>query len=196
MQFVRFTLLRAINIRRGIVSAGTNFWREPMPQVWATFEEIATLYQIDVTSARSLVIHNQWERRRYSDGVTRAILPPDVALKLMIDYATRPPSPDCMSDHVNRAESCSLHVDESSQVQQMAEQQEPEHDRPARTFPRTTIASPHQLHALGKPKLTRADHRRGPRHLERPVFREAPALRSFYAVVQARSCLMSAQLAA
>jgi hypothetical protein len=164
-----------------------------MPHVWATFEEIAALYQIDVTSARSLVINNQWERRRYSDGVTRAILPPDVALKLMIDYATRPPSPDCMSDHVNRAESCSPHIHESCQAQQTSEQS---NDCLARTFSRASVASPHQLHALGKPKLTRADHRRARRHLERPVFREAPALRSFYAVVQARSCLMSPQLAA
>jgi hypothetical protein len=90
-----------------------------MAQVWATFEEIAELYQIDVTSARNLVIENQWERRRYSDGVTRAILPPDAALKLMIDYATQPPSPDRMSDHVNRAESRSPHVDESCRAQQI-----------------------------------------------------------------------------
>jgi hypothetical protein len=58
-----------------------------MPQVWATFEEIAGLYQIDVTSARNLVIENQWERRRYSDGVTRAILPSDAALKLAKGFA-------------------------------------------------------------------------------------------------------------
>jgi hypothetical protein len=167
-----------------------------MPQVWATFEEIAALYQIDVTSARSLVIKNQWERRRYSDGVTRAILPPDVALKLMIDYATQPPSSDRVSDHVNCAERCSPHIDESCQAQQTPEQPKPANDCLPRTFSRASIVSPHQLHALGKPSLTQADHRWASRQLEHPDFREAPALRSLYAAAQARSCLMSLQLAA
>jgi hypothetical protein len=149
-----------------------------MPQVWATFEESAYLYQIDVTSARNLVIESQWERRRYSDGVTRAILPSDAALKLMIDYAAKPALPDRMSDHVNRAEICSPHVDEFCQAQQIPEQPKPANDYLVRTVSRASIASPRELHALGKPKLTRADRRRATHHLERPVFQEAPALRS------------------
>jgi hypothetical protein len=60
-----------------------------MPQVWATFEEIAELFDLDAAGARNHVIANQWERRRYNDGVTRVILPPDAALKLMECYVAR-----------------------------------------------------------------------------------------------------------
>jgi hypothetical protein len=55
-----------------------------MPQIWLTFEEIADLFYYDTAGARRRVIANQWERRRYSDGVTRALLPSEVAHEFML----------------------------------------------------------------------------------------------------------------
>jgi hypothetical protein len=55
-----------------------------MPQIWLTFEEIADLFYCDTAGARRRVIANQWERRRYSDGVTRALLPSEVAHEFML----------------------------------------------------------------------------------------------------------------
>jgi hypothetical protein len=40
-------------------------------------------------SARRRVIANQWERRRYSDGLTRAQVPPEVAHEFMLRYARK-----------------------------------------------------------------------------------------------------------
>jgi hypothetical protein len=60
-----------------------------MPQLWLTFEEIADLFYCDTAGARRRVIANQWERRRYSDGLTRAQLPPDVAHEFMLRYRSK-----------------------------------------------------------------------------------------------------------
>jgi hypothetical protein len=58
-----------------------------MAQVWVTFEEIQDLFTCDAASARSRVIFNQWERRRCSDGVTRVLLPPEVADEFMLRHS-------------------------------------------------------------------------------------------------------------
>jgi hypothetical protein len=55
-----------------------------MAQVWVTFEEIKGLFNCDPASARSRVIFSQWERRRFSDGVTRVLLPPEEAYEFML----------------------------------------------------------------------------------------------------------------
>jgi hypothetical protein len=60
-----------------------------MPQIWLTFEEIADLFYCDTAGARRRVIANQWERRRYSDGVTRALLPSEVAHEFMLRYKSK-----------------------------------------------------------------------------------------------------------
>ena len=49
-----------------------------MPQVWLTFEEIQDFFSCDAADARRRVIANEWERRRGHDGLTRALLPPEV----------------------------------------------------------------------------------------------------------------------
>ena len=58
-------------------------------RLWLTFEEIAELFYCDTASARRRVIANQWERRRYSDGLTRAQLPPEIAHDFMLRYARK-----------------------------------------------------------------------------------------------------------
>jgi hypothetical protein len=60
-----------------------------MPQLWLTFEEIADLFYCDAAGARRRVVANQWERRRYSDGVSRALLPPEVAHEFMLRYKNK-----------------------------------------------------------------------------------------------------------
>jgi len=60
-----------------------------MAQVWVTFEEIQDLFTCDAASARSRVIFNQWERRRSCDGVTRVLLPPQVADEFMLRHSAR-----------------------------------------------------------------------------------------------------------
>jgi hypothetical protein len=60
-----------------------------MPQLWLTFEEIADLFYCDTAGARRRVIASQWERRRYSDGLTRAQLPPEVAHEFMLRYSSK-----------------------------------------------------------------------------------------------------------
>jgi hypothetical protein len=92
-------------VRASIVHPETS-WEEAMPQVWATFEEIAELFDLDVTGARNHVIANQWERRRYTDGITRAILPPDAARKLMIGYAAQLTQPHERTGSAERTEGC------------------------------------------------------------------------------------------
>jgi hypothetical protein len=58
-----------------------------MAQVWVTFEEIQDLFTCDAASARSRVIFNQWERRRCSDGLTRVLLPPELAHEFMLRHS-------------------------------------------------------------------------------------------------------------
>jgi hypothetical protein len=65
-----------------------------MPQLWLTFEEIADLFFCDPASARRRGIANQWERRRYSDGLTRALLPSEVAHEFMLRYSSKHKSVD------------------------------------------------------------------------------------------------------
>jgi hypothetical protein len=65
-----------------------------MPQLWLTFEEIADLFYCDTAGARRRVVANQWERRRYSDGLTRALLPSEVAHEFMLRYSSKHKSVD------------------------------------------------------------------------------------------------------
>jgi hypothetical protein len=74
-----------------------------MPQLWLTFEEIADLFYCDTAGARRRVIANQWERRRYSDGLTRAQLPPDVAHEFMLRYARKHESRGATVDEFDTA---------------------------------------------------------------------------------------------
>jgi hypothetical protein len=60
-----------------------------MAQVWLTFEEIQDLFSCDAADARRRVIANQWERRRCTDGVFRAQLPPEAAHEYMLRYRSR-----------------------------------------------------------------------------------------------------------
>jgi hypothetical protein len=69
-----------------------------MPNVLLTFEEIADLFHCDATAARTLVIENQWERRRWADGLPRVQVPPEVAHQFMLNYAAKfelPPAREC-----------------------------------------------------------------------------------------------------
>jgi hypothetical protein len=50
-----------------------------MAQVWLSFDEIQQVFGGDTADARRRVVANQWERRRCSDGLVRAQVPPDVA---------------------------------------------------------------------------------------------------------------------
>ena len=58
-----------------------------MPYVFLTFDEIADLFHCDSAGARDRVVENQWERRRWPDGVTRVQVPPEVAHQFMLNYA-------------------------------------------------------------------------------------------------------------
>jgi len=60
-----------------------------MPNVSLTFEEIADLFHCDPAAARSLVIQNQGERRRWADGLPRVQVPPEVAHQFMLNYAAK-----------------------------------------------------------------------------------------------------------
>jgi hypothetical protein len=60
-----------------------------MPQLWMTYEELGELFYGDAATARDHVIANQWERRRCSDGVTRAVVPPNAMLEFMLAYIAR-----------------------------------------------------------------------------------------------------------
>jgi|SRR5580692_3275124 hypothetical protein len=60
-----------------------------MPNVLLTFEEIADLFHCDSAGARSLVIQNQWERRRWADGLPRVQVPREVAHQFMLHYAAK-----------------------------------------------------------------------------------------------------------
>jgi hypothetical protein len=60
-----------------------------MPYVLLTFDEIAELFHCDAAGARSRVIENQWERRRWADGQTRVHVPPEVAHQFMLNYSAQ-----------------------------------------------------------------------------------------------------------
>src|SRR5262245_47503227 len=60
---------------------------ETTMQLWLTFEELGGFLNCDAEGARDHVYANQWERRRDSDGVTHAALPPDAARAFMLKYA-------------------------------------------------------------------------------------------------------------
>jgi hypothetical protein len=74
-----------------------------MPQLWLTFEEIADLFYCDTAGARRRVIANQWERRRYSDGLTRAQLPPEAAHEFMLRYRSKHESRGASIDEFDAA---------------------------------------------------------------------------------------------
>ena len=60
-----------------------------MPQLWMTYEELGELFYGNAVTARDHVIANQWERRRCSDGVTRAVVPPNAMLEFMLAYIAK-----------------------------------------------------------------------------------------------------------
>ena len=64
-----------------------------MAQVWLTFEEIQELFSCDAADARRRVIANQWERRRCTDGLFRAELPPEAAHEFMLRYRSQHQKP-------------------------------------------------------------------------------------------------------
>jgi hypothetical protein len=64
-----------------------------MAQVWLTFGEIQDLFNCDAADARRRVIADQWERRRGHDGLTRALLPAEVAHDYMSGYRSRNETP-------------------------------------------------------------------------------------------------------
>jgi|HubBroStandDraft_6_1064221.scaffolds.fasta_scaffold164800_2 hypothetical protein len=66
-----------------------------MPYVFLTFDEIADLFHCDAAGARARVINNQWERRRWADGLTRVQVPPEVAHQFMLNYAAK--HEECMT---------------------------------------------------------------------------------------------------
>jgi hypothetical protein len=61
-----------------------------MPQLWMTYEELGDLFYGNAVTARDHVIANQWERRRCSDGVTRAVIPPNAMMEFMLAVIARP----------------------------------------------------------------------------------------------------------
>jgi hypothetical protein len=81
-----------------------------MPQLWLTFEEIGDLFYCDTAGARRRVIANQWERRRYSDGLTRAQLPPEVAHDFMLRYRSERESRGASVDEFDAAMAALRHV--------------------------------------------------------------------------------------
>jgi hypothetical protein len=64
-----------------------------MAQLWLTFEEIQEMFGCDAADARRRVIANEWERRRGHDGLTRALLPADVAHDYMLGYRRKQEAP-------------------------------------------------------------------------------------------------------
>jgi hypothetical protein len=74
-----------------------------MPQLWLTFEEIADLLDCDAADARRRVFANQWERRRYADGLTRAQLPPEVAHEFMLRYSRKHEARGASADEFDAA---------------------------------------------------------------------------------------------
>ncbi len=58
-----------------------------MPQIWLTYDELGAMFRTTAAAARDGVIENDWPRRRCSDGLTRAKLPPAAAHEFMLSYA-------------------------------------------------------------------------------------------------------------
>src|SRR3954449_1581098 len=58
-------------------------------QLWLTFDELGSLLDCDPEQARHHVYANQWERRRASDGITRALLPFASAREFMLVFAAQ-----------------------------------------------------------------------------------------------------------
>ncbi|MBR0715862.1 hypothetical protein [Bradyrhizobium liaoningense] len=52
-----------------------------MPQVWMTYDELATLCGCDAAAARHLASHLSLDRRKSRDGCTRVKLNPALAAK-------------------------------------------------------------------------------------------------------------------
>ncbi len=72
-----------------------------MAQVWLSFDEIQQVFGGDTADARRRVVANQWERRRCSDGLVRAEVPPDVAHAF---FMLRRPQPESRPAPVNEFE--------------------------------------------------------------------------------------------
>lgn len=111
-----------------------------MPEVWATFEEIAQLLELDLAGARNHVIASQWERRRFSDGVTRAILPPEAAHMLMIGYVAQLGSCEGKRE-IEKTTECFMQSPEQTREEQVPSDQSwkdaeaPPWGAPTHTFP-------------------------------------------------------------
>src|SRR5437868_5710109 len=65
------------------------FGEMSMPQLWMTYGELGELFYGNAVAAPDHVINNQWERRRCSDGVTRAVVPPNAMLEFMLANIAR-----------------------------------------------------------------------------------------------------------
>jgi hypothetical protein len=62
-------------------------------QLWLTFEELGEWLNCNSQAARNHVYENQWERRRCSEGITRALLPPNLARAFILGYAAKQCAP-------------------------------------------------------------------------------------------------------
>jgi hypothetical protein len=131
-----------------------------MPEVWATFEEIAQLFELDPAGARNHVIASQWERRRFSDGVTRAILPPEAAHMLMIGYVAQLDSCDRMEE-IERTAECFTQLTEQTREHQAPSDQSRK-DTEAHPWSSATRSVPPIRELSG---LAKVQHEFNPSHL-------------------------------
>lgn len=56
-------------------------------QIWLTYEEAGRFMNLDAAAARSAIAAQGWSRRRCSDGLTRAKLPPGAASAFLLNAA-------------------------------------------------------------------------------------------------------------
>jgi hypothetical protein len=95
-----------------------------MAQVWLTFEEIQDLFSCDVADARRRVIANQWERRRCTDGVFRAQLPPEAAHEYMLRYRGTRESPSIGASNFEAAMAALRRVFAEDEAENLSEASE------------------------------------------------------------------------
>jgi hypothetical protein len=74
-----------------------------MAQVWLSFDEIQQVFGGETADARRRVVANQWERRRCSDGLVRAEVPPDVAHAFFMLRRPEPESPPAPANEFEAA---------------------------------------------------------------------------------------------
>lgn len=56
-------------------------------QIWLTYEEAGRFMNLDAAAARNAIAAQGWSRRRCSDGLTRAKLPPGAASAFLLNAA-------------------------------------------------------------------------------------------------------------